>query len=193
MLEKKSKGFTLVEMLVTLFIFSITFGAASGLFVSAIKNQSRTLASQQLLDQTSYLIEYMGRALRMARKDDIDYGDGAVNCLSGDKVNFATTTGGIKFRNYNNQCQEFYRECAGEVCRLKEKKGPVGSEIENYLTSPNLYVESFNIGPSDSWDQDDNLQPRVTMFLEIRKAGAGSQPKIKIQTTISQRELDIQQ
>ncbi|MBU4299047.1 type II secretion system GspH family protein, partial [Patescibacteria group bacterium] len=41
MLEKKSKGFTLVEMLVTLFIFSITFGAASGLFVSAIKNQSR--------------------------------------------------------------------------------------------------------------------------------------------------------
>lgn len=189
MLEKKSKGFTLVEMLVTLFIFSITFGAASGLFVSAIKNQSRTLASQQLLDQTSYLIEYMGRALRMARKDDIDYGDGAVNCLSGDKVNFATTTGGIKFRNYKDECQEFFLD--NNTHQLMESKN---GGIPNALTSPNLYVEKFNLSLSGEFQPPvDYLQPRLTMFLEIRKAGAGSQPKIKIQTTISQRELDIQQ
>lgn len=190
-LPKSSTGFTLIEMLVAIFIFSIVFGAASGVFVSAIKNQSRTLANQQLLDQTSYTIEYMGRAIRMAKKDDIDYGDGVVNCLLGDKVNFATTTmgsSGIKFRNYNDQCQEFFRDCGGGVCKLRENKNGTVSD----LTSPNLYVESFNIGPSDSWDQDDNLQPRVTLFSEIRKAGAGNQPKIKIQTTISQRQLDIQ-
>ena len=186
-LKKKKeveKGFTLVEMIIAIFIFSIVFGAASGLFVSAIKNQSRTLSNQQLLDQTSYTIEYMGRAIRMAKKDI----EGS--CISA-KLNYATTTsgeGGIKFKNYLDQCQEFFRDCGGGVCKLRENKNGTVSD----LTSPNLYVESFNVGHSDSWGQDDNLQPRVTLFSEIRKAGAGNQPKIKIQTTISQRQLDIQ-
>ncbi len=186
-LKKKKeveKGFTLVEMIIAIFIFSIVFGAASGLFVSAIKNQSRTLANQQLLDQTSYTIEYIGRAIRMAKKDI----EGS--CISA-KLNYATTTsgeGGIKFKNYLDQCQEFFRDCGGGVCKLRENKNGTVSD----LTSPNLYVESFNVGHSDSWGQDDNLQPRVTLFSEIRKAGAGNQPKIKIQTTISQRQLDIQ-
>ena len=186
-LKKKKeveKGFTLVEMIIAIFIFSIVFGAASGLFVSAIKNQSRTLANQQLLDQTSYTIEYIGRAIRMAKKDI----EGS--CISA-KLNYATTTsgeGGIKFKNYLDQCQEFFRDCGGGVCKLRENKNGTVSD----LTSPNLYVESFNVGHSDSWGQDDNLQPRVTLFLEIRKAGAGNQPKIKTQTTISQRQLDIQ-
>ena len=186
-LKKKKeveKGFTLVEMIIAIFIFSIVFGAASGLFVSAIKNQSRILANQQLLDQTSYTIEYIGRAIRMAKKDI----EGS--CISA-KLNYATTTsgeGGIKFKNYLDQCQEFFRDCGGGVCKLRENKNGTVSD----LTSPNLYVESFNVGHSDSWGQDDNLQPRVTLFSEIRKAGAGNQPKIKIQTTISQRQLDIQ-
>jgi len=186
-LKKKKeveKGFTLVEMIIAIFIFSIVFGAASGLFVSAIKNQSRILANQQLLDQTSYTIEYIGRAIRMAKKDIKG------SCISA-KLNYATTTsgeGGIKFKNYLDQCQEFFRDCGGGVCKLRENKNGTVSD----LTSPNLYVESFNVGHSDSWGQDDNLQPRVTLFSEIRKAGAGNQPKIKIQTTISQRQLDIQ-
>lgn len=188
MLKKNSKaierGMTLIELLVGIFIFSLVLGAASGLFVSAIQNQNRALSSQQLLSQTSYLAEYVGKAIRMAKKDV----DG--NCVSV-KLNYATTTSGsgIKFKNYLDQCQEFFREWDGtaQVYRLKEDKA--GSQ--NYLTSPNLDVVSFNIGTSDSWDQDDDLQPRVTMFLEIRKAGSGPRPKIKIQTTISQRRLDI--
>lgn len=188
MLKKNSKeierGMTLIELLVGIFIFSLVLGAASGLFVSAIQNQNRALSSQQLLSQTSYLAEYVGKAIRMAKKDV----DG--NCIS-PKLNYATTTSGsgIKFKNYLDQCQEFFREWDGtaQVYRLKEDKA--GSQ--NYLTSPNLNIVSFNIGPSDSWDQDDDLQPRATISLEIRKAGPGPQPKIRIQTTISQRRLDI--
>jgi prepilin-type N-terminal cleavage/methylation domain-containing protein len=185
--NEAEKGLTLAEMLVTIFIFSTVLGAASGIFVSAIKNQSRALSSQQILNQASYIMEYTGKAIRMAKKDI----EGS--CIS-TKLNYATTTtgsGGIRFKNHLDQCQEFFRECVGGGCRLKEKKGPLGGEIENYLTSPNLYIESFNIGPSDSWDQNDDLQPRVTMFLEIKKTGLGPQPKIKIQTAISQRRLDI--
>ena len=63
----------------------------------------------------------------------------------------------------------------------------------NYLTSERLEVLAFNIGPDHSWDQDDNYQPRITLFLEIR-VGEGmleGRSKIQIQTTISQRSPDI--
>jgi len=42
--------------------------------------------------------------------------------------------------------------------------------------------------------QDDSLQPRVTIYSEIKGAGQKPEerPQIKIQTTISQRNLDIQ-
>jgi len=181
--ELKNSGFTLVEMLVAVAIFSIITGVAIGIFVMAMKEQRKILAQQQLLDQTSYAEEYMSRAIRMARKDDIEIGGEFAYCLLDYKVNYATTTtgqGGIKFRNYNNYCQEFYLQGG----QLRENKGGV----DLALTSPGLTVISFKI-TSSGWDQADNFQPAVTMFLDITgKEGT----EIKIQTTISQRNLDVE-
>ena len=48
----------------------------------------------------------------------------------------------------------------------------------------------FNIGPDDSWSQDDNEQPRVSFFLEL-EGKTQEKPKIQLQTSVSQRNLDI--
>ena len=197
--SSKSKlltGFTLVEMLVAIFVFITVLGASSAIFVDVIRNQKRALANQELLNQTSYVLEYMGRAIRMAKKDDLD----GRSCLSGNKVNyeFIPFEQGIKFKDYKDEyCQEFFLECAGGNCRLKERKIEISTGTllpANYLTSADLNVVSFNIGPSDSWDQGDSDQPRVTLFLDIEKLGFpfGEEPEVKIQTTISQRNLDVQ-
>lgn len=173
---KKTKigGFTLVEILVAVAVFSLIMGVASTVFVSAIKTQRRSLASQELLDQTSYAIEYMSRAVRMAKKDF----DGSCTGLA--NLNYRKIDSRIIFENYDGFCQEFFLQDG----RLKEDR----AGTENYLTSPDLNIVSFNIGPDDSWDQDDNLQPRVTVSLDIE---GKNQTKIKVQTTISQRNLDI--
>lgn len=169
-----------MEVLVSLAIFSLLLASGSGILVSSIRAQRRSLLSQELLDQTSYLSEYMSRAIRLARKD--------INgrCISA-KLNYEITRSGkgIKFLNYNGLCQEFY--LSGN--HLKENKDGVVSN----LTSNKLKVISFNIGPSDSWDQEDTEQPRVTFSLKIKGAGEKpeSRPEIYIQTTISQRNLDI--
>ena len=176
----KNAGFTLIEMIVTMFVFSIIIAAATGLFISAIRGQSRTLATQRILDQTSYALEYMGRALRMADKEK-----NPPTCLPSYGLNYATTTsgkGGLKFINDDGDCQEFFLD---NDYRLKESK--IG--VINPLTSPDLRVENFNINLIGQ-SQDNNLQPRVTIFLEIRRKAA-EHPKLKIQTTISQRRLDI--
>ena len=197
----KNGGFTLVEMLVAISVFITVLGASSAIFVDVIRNQKRVLANHELLNQTSYVLEYMGRAIRMAKKDDI----GGVNCLTCLACNYEAThcvgviCHGIKFRDYKDEyCQEFWLECVGGNCRLKEWKKEIGTpnESENYLTSADLNVVSFNIGPDTSWPQEDipPQQPRVTLFLDIKRSDfpSGEEPEVKIQTTISQRNLDVQ-
>ena len=176
--HQKGEGFTLVELLVAVTIFSLITTISTGILVLSLGAQKKLLASQELSDQTSFLIEYMGRALRMAKKDDL----GEIHCLTGDKVNYEITRSsqGIKFRNYKDVCQEFYKE--GSL--LKEEKGGV---ISN-LTSSSLQVLNFSVFLSGE-TQLDNLQPKTTLFLEIEgKEGI----KISTQTSISQRNPDVE-
>lgn len=177
---KKSRGFTLVEILVGIAMFSVVATAAVGLFAQTMKTQKRILANQELIDQTSYAMEYMSRALRMALKDDKDFGGGSNDCLSGSKVNYEINpmTGGIRFRNSDNECQEFYLENS----QLMEKNGSVLP-----LTSSELTVGSFIISGS-GWGQGDDFQPAVTIILEI---SGRDNTNLQMQTTISQRNLDV--
>jgi len=172
----KNKAFTLIEMMVTVLIFSIVIGAVIGVFVSALQVQRYNLAYQQLLDQTSYAMEYMGRAIRMAVKDD------GVGCISSG-FNYQDSASGIKFVNYKGECQEFLLE-GGQL------KVEVDSGGKIPLTSDDFNVTSLDFEVSGD-EVDDNLQPRVTIFTEIQGGGAGPQPEITIQTTISQRNLDF--
>jgi len=174
------KGFTLMELLVVIAIFSIAIGSITGIFISGLSSQRRILAEQDILNQISYAIEYMGRAIRMAKKDDISISGQTKNCLSGNKVNYETPTESeIKFRNYLNQCQRFYLS-SNRI--FEEKEGTVLA-----LTSPKIKVNTLKFKIFGE-TQDDTYQPRVTIFMEIESRGK----KLQFQTTISQRDLDVQ-
>ena len=166
-----NKGFTLIEMMVAVAIFTLLISAGSGIFISFIRVQRQSLATQEVLDQTSYLMEYMSRAIRMAKKD-ID-GD----CTLAAKLNYYFDGQCLKFINSQDECQEFCLE-----------DGTLKDENENNLTSDTLTVSSFDIDLAGE-NQLDDEQPKVTIFLEIQ---GREQSAIKIQTTISQRNPDVQ-
>ncbi len=172
-----NKAFTLVEILVAATIFSIAITIAIGLFVSAVQLQKYVLNYQQLLNQSSYFMEYMSRSLRMAEKA------GDSSCIISGKNYELTHSGeGIKFINSNNnECWEFFTESR----QLKINKN--GTVYD--LTSTDLIVNSFNISVSGD---SSGSQPRITTLLDIRgKTTNFYIPKIKIQTTISQRNLNL--
>ncbi len=179
-----NKGFTLIEILTAITVFSIIIASALGIFIGGLRGQRRALASQQLLDQTSYVVEYMSRSLRMARKEL-----NAPNCLSQNGLNYELINRpnekGIRFITYKGECQEFFLDTLSS--RLKESK----DGNENYLTSEKLEVTSFKIGPSSSWTQADDEQPRVTFLLKIKAKQPIYFPEIKLQATVSQRNPDV--
>jgi prepilin-type N-terminal cleavage/methylation domain-containing protein len=191
-----NKGVSLIEMLTAVAIFAITVGAISGLFISAIRSQRRVLATQELLDQTSYVMEYMGRALRMAKKEL-----NASTCLSAYGLNYEIATipgtgkNGLKFINYYGICQGFFLDNDvdgdGDDDQLKEW---IEGQTPLPITSDKLDIENLQFNLSGKAQPPaDYLQPRVTIFLEMwgRETIGMERPKIQIQTSISQRNLDV--
>jgi len=167
------------ELLIAVLVFSLVIGAATNLLLSGIAGQRSSLAMQELLDQSSFVAEYMTRALRQAQKDL-----GPV-CLSTRGLNYEITQSGqgVKFLNIQGQCQEFFLEAG----RMKERLG-----AEEFLTSDNLVVTSLQFLLKGE-GQDDDLQPRVTFAFEIEGQGAkpDARPKLQLQTSISQRNVDV--
>ena len=190
----KQKGYTLIELLVAISIFTIVLAAPTGFFVSALKGQQKALASQEIIDNISYNLEYISRALRMAQKDKTQDGD----CIEFG-YNYKNPSGlsSIRFLNYNDVCQEFFLL----EKKLYERKSSDGTAI-NFgdalaLTPANLEINSLKFELSGEgqgpYGDPDYKQPRVTIFLEAKIGNRPeSQAIIKIQTTISQRNLDVQ-
>jgi hypothetical protein len=188
-----NKSYTLIEVLVAVSIFTMVIAAPTGFLVGSLKGQQKALSSQKLLENTSYTLEYISRTLRMAKKE-LDCSDiidpDTCSCLAtqGYGHNYENPNGdtsAIRFINYKEECQEFFLEGA----RLKESK----DGVENYLTSEDLEIISLKFWLSGE-SQSETDQPRITLFLEI-KGGKGQKPElrpvIKIQTTVSQRNLDV--
>lgn len=182
-------GFTIPELLVSLFIFSLVIVGAGGLLVSSIGTQRRSGAQQELMDQASYLAEYMSRALRQARKEL----DDPPVCLTvaGRGFNYELTQGGqgIKFVNRLSQCQEF--RLAGTRMEEAFWAGNVVTS-QAFLTSDNLQVTGLAFFISGA-GQGDNLQPKATFVIGLtgKVLQAGVQPATRIQTTVSQRKIDV--
>lgn len=182
-----NKGYTLIEILVAMSIFTIVVASPTGFLISFLKQQQRALAMQELTDNISYNLEYMSKALRMATKDNEDG-----NCLPSDHLNYEITINGngIKFNDYNQDCKEFYLE-DGKLYEIILPGDPVA------LTPDSIIVTSFKVkgmGLEEPAVGANRIQPRVTIFLEAKGeviSDPDLEPIIKTQTTISQRNLNF--
>ena len=192
-------GFTLVELLVSIMVFSLSMGVISQLFSYSIRAERILVAHSQLINEISYDMEHISRGLRMAKKSVI-----GGNCLSDAGVNFEPIYGddggihGIKFQSPKASdvpnapdtydCVTYYKGMQDGVAALMEHRvSSDGSSFDLPLTSPDVELITFNI-KNFGWIQGDDLQPRVTFILEMK--GRENQ-SIKIQTTVSQRDADV--
>lgn len=187
-------GFTLIELIIVMAVFLFIIGVAIGIFISIVKNQKKVLAQQQLLNQISYVEEYMSKALRMAKTAEDS------SCLNsfGDiynLTNFDSETGfykGIKFINHSNNdaCQEFFWDKEEGV--LKES---INNSQGTALTFSNIEIESvkfvINGDNTTTASNSDGIQPKVTILMKIKIAKDTQEPSKTIQTTISRRNLNL--
>lgn len=186
---KNKKGFTLVEVLVCIALFGIISVALINVFVASIKSQSRIIYSQELLEQSSYVLEYMNSKIRMAIKDV----DGS--CITiGSTYNIYGGGNSIRFISYNAEVSDYVcREFFLENNSIKEKSSTDTSSsnfgVASVIASPSFKVNSLKF--SIFGDSIGN-QPRVTTLINMQKEEQdGVTSKITIQSTASKRQLEI--
>ena len=182
---RKEQGFTLVEMMVSITIFLIIGGAVLNLLFSAIALQRSTLDRREVVDQISFVAEYMSRAIRQAEKDLLD------TCLAlGAIGNYRVLTGGevLLFLDKDMKCREFSFDVATNSIQERRSMTSLATGLEPpvALTSDNIEVNEMRFFlQGEEQPPVDTLQPRVTFFIDVEG--------LQLQTTISQRRLDVQE
>lgn len=169
------KGFTLIELIISFGIFMVVVSGLMSALISTVKLQRNIIDSQKMLDEVSYSLEYMTRAIRMAKKDI----DGV--CVN-KGVNYSLSGNTITFLNSDNKCQSFRLNNNNIEVRISPDTAflPLTSEA---VTITQL---SFSHAGS-SWSSNGDDQTKVAILI---KAKSRSDSIIKFQTTISQRRLN---
>ena len=203
---QKQNGFTLIELLVVTTVLLFVVGTAVVIFISIVQHQRIILSEQELLNQTSYVLERMSKALRVAKKDLTGecLQDSFGTRYPGYSYLFTNPTvagiyTGIKFINQldNDACQEFYLDNSDAGNPLIKEVKNNGERIA--ITSNKFIINylRFSINGEDGSVNGpigaagyNGIQPRVTIFLEIQNRVGNDQFTKKIQTTVSQRDLN---
>ena len=163
------KGFTLIELMVAVGVFSIAITASSGLFITSLRGQQRTYVVQNLADNARYAMEAMAKEMRMGS------GFSGATC-AGNSCSFISH---MMHRDGKN-----VKFSLGTDAKIMFDDGI--SELP--ITSANIEVTSLDfelIGGSAT------TQERVVIVMQARVAGSSpyTSADITLQTTVSPRAL----
>lgn len=179
-------GFTLIEVLVSVSIFSMVMLVATGAVFSIVEANKKTHALKSVMTNLNFALESMARDIRVGSQfacngfgdcyggvvgerfsykanRDID-GDGDAN----DSIEYSLADQGIK------------KEVTGGTYRGIS----VITAREVHIESLKFYVIGTGVSP------DDVIQPKVVITIKGYAGVAGTRSDFNIQTTVSQRSID---
>lgn len=160
------RGFTLIELIVSIFIFSILVFVAGGSFIGALAAQRRALNIKKVEENGSFVMELMTREIRVANPINTSNS----GCPGPSILSFQhPVNGAIEYSISNSQIT---RRVNG---------------VNTIISNPDVTVARLNFCISGNSVNDDN-QPRITIILGLSNKETQSET-IDLQTTVSQRVL----
>lgn len=169
--RSSSAGFTLVEMIVAIFVFSVVMVIATGALASIIGANRKAQAVKSVMNNIAFSVDSMTRALRVGT----DYDCGVSSCaLNGSESLTFTDVDGreIEYR---------FNEGTGQIERSIDGAGFLA------LTAPEVVIERLRFYV-DGVDADG--QPRVLIVVSGHAGAGRAETSFDIQTLVSQRILD---
>jgi prepilin-type N-terminal cleavage/methylation domain-containing protein len=186
----KKNGFTLVEMMIVLAIFSVTTVVIVDIFMMASRAERRTLAIQKIQSDARYSLEAMSREIKMDMID-YDYYGGTIASVPTDALALRDADDNqIIFKKSSENCPVGTTNCL--VVSLDggtnwESITAPGINVEDLKFYIDPTVDSFKMNAGNTYDSDS--QPRVTIILRIKGVGGrpDEQHTVYLQTTVSNR------
>lgn len=163
--KNKESGLTLIELIVAIGIFWLVIGVTIGVFVIAVSSQRRIIALRNIEDNIRFAEESMAREIRTGK-------------------NFSGGGSTLSFTNANGQAV-VYRLNSNII-----EKSINGGSSYSAVTGSEIainYLYFYLMGQSSG----DNLQPRITVTVGATSQVGNQSANIKVQTTISERLLQL--
>ncbi len=209
-LKQKKAGFTLIEMIVSLGLFSVVVTIAVGSLLVLIASNRQLQDEQSILSNLTFAVDGMTREIRTGRyydcesrnsvggsfssSNDLDSAVAGNDCSSGNNLNrrfqgISFVEGGDSVTGGNERILYFFNRNQGKLYRR------IGTQVAQPITSDGIYIRSAEFFVSGSRplssaaSQDD--QAAVTLIIEAAESNDPSAKVHVLQTTITQREIDI--
>jgi prepilin-type N-terminal cleavage/methylation domain-containing protein len=197
--SQTERGFTLVEMLVSLALFTTIATMAVGTLLILINGNSRVVGEQITLTALSFALDSMTREIRTGS----EYYCGSVGQVTGAGVYGSPTavqncTGGnvgLSFReagesitggNDDSRIAYYF-----ENNRLWRK---VGSQSAQEIVTNDVEITEGRFivtGATPLGTGTDIVQPTVTILIEARASSSDATKTFTLQSTVTQRALDL--
>lgn len=182
--RKHQKGFTLLEMIVSLGIFSVVIVAAIGLMISIVNAQIKAANIQAVQDNIRFSLELMTKEIRTGSNFRTDVPCG----IEGSRISFDSATDGLK-RIYfweNNRIMRAKTVIANADC-----SGSTGKAMP--LSAEEVVIERFRISTQGGNTGSGDGQAMITIALRARSISSKVQLEstMDIQTTVTPRLRDL--
>lgn len=182
--NKASSGFTLVEMIVAVGLFTVVAAISLGAVLTIFDSNNKSQSSKTVVDNLNLALENMTRTVRFGRSYHCGVGGNLaapLNCDNGDSAMSVSFGSNVVV----------YRLCGTSIKMSETGSGVTDCDDARMqaVTSPDTVVEhlKFYIFGADS----DDLQPYVVAVI---KGYVGKKPTTQtvfsLQTMMSQRNLD---
>ena len=173
---ERKRGFTLIEMLVSMTLFSFVITMALGALFMIMKANEKAKIVRTVVNNLNVALEGMSRELRM--------GSEYITSGSGSEITFKT----------KDNCDAGYKIEGGILKRMMNKKPtPIDSCSTDApyiaLTGNNVEIEQLRFIVT----KGTNLQPRVFITLRAKIKNApltGADDPLVIQTLVTQRKIE---
>lgn len=182
------KGFSLIEIMVSLAVFSIVVLVATGALLSIIDANKKTQALKAVVNNLNFALENMSRNIRVGTK----YHCGETGLSQLPNFSPQDCVGGafIAFHDQEKNRITAYRLSGGAI----QKSDDIFDPDEGFadVTAPEINITSLRFDVSGS-QKTDNLQPRVILVVrgEMKNTKLKVSTDFNIQTTLTQRVLDF--
>jgi prepilin-type N-terminal cleavage/methylation domain-containing protein len=168
-LKKNQQGFTIVEMLITVFVFSILATAVSSIFIQVINGERRALAAQQIQENGEFILESLAREIRVSKIENQD--------SPGCDLTSLTITHPINGTIIYTVSNGILRRTA--------------SNIPTDISASTIEFNRLNFCVSGSGPSDDQTA-RVTIIASVQNKTGRDILTFNLQTTVTSRNVDTE-
>ncbi|KKQ35058.1 MAG: hypothetical protein US50_C0027G0007 [Candidatus Nomurabacteria bacterium GW2011_GWB1_37_5] len=177
-------GFTLVEVLIAVTLFSVAITLGSGAILNSNAIYKRTAATRAALDNMSFVMEDMTRNLRLG--SNYSCGFTPPNCDNSFPISFTDVQNNMV--TYSIGIDPADALTYQKIIKIKQIPGL--ASISSTITVPEIILDESKSGFTVTGVGADAGQPMVTIKLVGQIVSRGDTQNFNLQTTVSQRQLE---